>query len=88
MGWLRFRQPAYDRSLEMGDLLKLDGDGPAQLLGAWKCQCGYKRPGLSACPPVRTGDAQVGNYFGRCPKCLGHPHYIDCPSCGFTMDVR
>ena len=43
------------------------------LLGAWKCQCGYKRP---------------GNYFGRCPKCLGHPHYIDCPSCGFTMDVR
>ena len=44
-----------------------------ELLGAWKCQCGYKRP---------------GNYFGRCPKCLGHPHYIDCPSCGFTMDVR
>ncbi len=43
------------------------------LLGAWKCECGYKRP---------------GNYFGRCPKCLGHPHYIDCPSCGFTMDVR
>lgn len=44
-----------------------------ELLGAWKCECGYKRP---------------GNYFGRCPKCLGHPHYIDCPSCGFTMDVR
>lgn len=44
-----------------------------ELLGAWKCECGYKRP---------------GNYFGRCPKCLGHPHYIDCPSCAFTMDVR
>jgi len=43
------------------------------LLGAWKCECGYRRP---------------GNYFGRCPKCLWHPTYLDCPSCGFTMYVR
>jgi len=46
---------------------------PIELLGAWKCECGYKRP---------------GNYFGRCPKCLKHPIYIDCPACQFTMDVR
>ena len=43
------------------------------LLGSWKCECGYTRP---------------GNYYGRCPKCLWHPSYIDCPSCGFTMYVR
>jgi len=46
---------------------------PIDLIGAWKCACGYKRP---------------GNYFGRCPKCLKHPKYIDCPVCRFTMDVR
>jgi len=46
---------------------------PIDLIGAWKCVCGYKRP---------------GNYFGRCPKCLKHPHYIDCPVCRFTMEVR
>jgi hypothetical protein len=46
---------------------------PIDLIGAWKCSCGFKRP---------------GNYFGRCPKCLKHPIYIDCPVCGFTMDVR
>jgi hypothetical protein len=44
-----------------------------ELLGAWKCECGFNRP---------------GNYYGRCPKCTGHPKYIDCPSCTFTMDVR
>jgi hypothetical protein len=43
------------------------------LLGAWRCECGYSRP---------------GNYFGRCPKCLNYPRYIDCPACRFTMDVR
>lgn len=43
------------------------------LLGAWKCKCGFCRP---------------GNYYGRCPQCQGHPKYIDCPSCTFTMDVR
>ena len=43
------------------------------LLGAWKCECGFSRP---------------GNYYGRCPSCLRHPKYIDCPSCTFTMDVR
>lgn len=43
------------------------------LLGAWKCECGFSRP---------------GNYYGRCPKCLKHPHYIDCPACKFTMGVR
>ena len=43
------------------------------LLGAWHCECGYSRP---------------GNYFGRCPKCMKYPRYIDCPACGFTMDVR
>ncbi len=43
------------------------------LLGAWKCNCGFSRP---------------GNYYGRCPQCTGHPKYIDCPSCTFTMDVR
>jgi len=46
---------------------------PIELLGAWKCECEFKRP---------------GNYFGRCPKCLKHPIYIDCPACQFTMDVR
>jgi hypothetical protein len=46
---------------------------PIELLGAWQCACGYKRP---------------GNYYGRCPNCLDHPHFIDCPACGFTMDVR
>ena len=46
---------------------------PIELLGAWKCECGISRP---------------GNYFGRCPKCLKHPKYIDCPICRFTMDVR
>lgn len=46
---------------------------PIELLGAWKCECEFKRP---------------GNYFGRCPKCLKHPVYIDCPACRFTMDVR
>ena len=46
---------------------------PIELIGAWKCDCGYKRP---------------GNYFGRCPKCLRHPVYIDCPVCRFTMEVR
>lgn len=46
---------------------------PIDLIGAWICTCGYKRP---------------GNYFGRCPKCLKYPHYIDCPVCRFTMEVR
>jgi hypothetical protein len=46
---------------------------PIDLIGAWVCECGYKRP---------------GNYFGRCPRCLKHPHYIDCPVCRFTMEVR
>lgn len=46
---------------------------PIELVGGWKCTCGYKRP---------------GNYFGRCPKCLMYPRYIDCPVCRFTMDVR
>lgn len=46
---------------------------PIELIGAWKCSCGHKHP---------------GNYFGRCPKCLKHPRYIDCPVCRFTMDVR
>jgi hypothetical protein len=46
---------------------------PIELIGAWKCTCCYTRP---------------GNYFGRCPKCLMHPRYIDCPVCRFTMDVR
>lgn len=48
-------------------------DYPIGLMGSWECQCGFKRP---------------GNYYGRCPACLSHPHFIDCPSCGFTMDVR
>jgi len=43
------------------------------LLGAWKCECGFSRP---------------GNYFGRCPKCMKYPRYIDCPACRMTMDVR
>ena len=43
------------------------------LMGLWQCECGYTRP---------------GNYYGRCPKCLGHPEYIDCPACKATMDVR
>jgi hypothetical protein len=46
---------------------------PIDLLGAWKCECGFSRP---------------GNYYGRCPKCVKHPKFIDCPSCTFTMDVR
>jgi hypothetical protein len=43
------------------------------LLGAWRCKCGFTRP---------------GNYFGRCPNCLARSRYIDCPACKFTMDVR
>jgi len=43
------------------------------LLGAWRCECGYSRP---------------GNYFARCPKCMRYPRSIDCPACRFTMDVR
>ena len=43
------------------------------LLGAWKCECGFSRP---------------GNYFGRCPNCGRYPRFIDCPACRFTMDVR
>jgi hypothetical protein len=46
---------------------------PIHLVGAWKCGCGHKRP---------------GRYFGRCPSCLQYPKYIDCPVCGFSMDVR
>lgn len=43
------------------------------LLGAWQCECGFRRP---------------GKYFARCPHCMRHPRYIDCPACRFTMDVR
>ncbi len=46
---------------------------PINLLSSWQCECGHKRP---------------GNYFGRCPNCLSFHRHIDCPSCGFTMDVR
>lgn len=46
---------------------------PIPLLGSWRCECGYSRP---------------GNYFGRCPGCMRYPRYIDCPACRFTMDVR
>lgn len=46
---------------------------PIELIGAWRCECGFRRP---------------GNYYGRCPKCMGHPKYIDCPSCTITMDAR
>ncbi len=42
-------------------------------LGSQYRECGYSRP---------------GNYFGRCPKCMKYPRYIDCLACGFTMDVR
>jgi hypothetical protein len=33
-------------------------------------------------------NAHHGNYIGRCPKCMKYSRYIDCPACGFTMDVR
>ena len=32
------------------------------LLGAWKCECGFTRP---------------GNYFERYPNCGRYSHYID-----------
>ena len=38
-----------------------------ELLGAWKCEYGYSRP---------------GDYFGRCSKCLQYPRYTDCPPAG------
>ena len=61
------------QQLSMDHLLCRFCGFPIELLGSWKCGCGFKRP---------------GSYFGRCPKCLSHPDYIDCPSCGFTMRVR
>jgi hypothetical protein len=43
------------------------------LMGGWMCSCHFRR---------------WGSYFGRCPQCLRHPRYIDCPTCGGSMDVR
>ena len=63
----RHRQLAYDH------LTCRFCNSDIELLGFWRCGCGYTRP---------------GNYFGRCPKCLGHPEHIDCPACSATMDVR
>ena len=66
-GSVRYKQLAFD------EITCRFCDHPIELLGAWQCSCGYKRP---------------GTYFGRCPKCLAHPTFVDCPSCGMTMYVR
>jgi hypothetical protein len=63
----RHRELAYDQ------LICRFCDTPVELMGKWRCECGYTR---------------YGNYFGRCPSCLKRARYIDCPTCGSTMDVR
>ena len=71
--YMKFDVGERGRELGADHLICRFCGNPIELIGAWKCTCGFKRP---------------GNYFGRCPKCLMHPRYIDCPVCRFTMDVR
>jgi len=70
---MRFSGSIRHRQLARDQLVCRFCGNSIDLLGVWKCECGFTRP---------------GNYFGRCPKCLGHPVYIDCPACRSTMDVR
>ncbi len=61
------------RQLAYNQLVCRFCDSPIDLMGKWRCGCGITR---------------FGNYFGRCPNCLKHPHYLDCEACGSSMDVR
>lgn len=70
---MRFTSSKRHRQLAFDKLTCRFCNSDIDLLGMWKCSCGYSRP---------------GHYFGRCPNCLGHPPYIDCPACRSTMDVR
>ena len=70
---MRFTSFKRHRQLSYDTLTCRFCNSDINLLSMWKCSCGYTRP---------------GSYFGRCPKCLGHPEYIDCPACKATMDVR
>jgi hypothetical protein len=70
---MRFSRNLRYRQLGLRVLKCRFCDEDIHLLGIWKCECGFTRP---------------GNYFGRCPKCLGTGRFIDCPACGVTMDVR
>jgi hypothetical protein len=70
---MRFTLSKRHRQLAHDQLTCRFCSSDIDLMGMWKCSCGHTHP---------------GNYYGRCPKCLGHPEYIDCPACRATMDVR
>ena len=70
---MRFTSSKRHRQLAYDQLVCRFCGTPIELMSVWKCSCGHTHP---------------GNYYGRCPKCLGHPEYIDCPACRNTMVVR
>lgn len=70
---MKFTSSKRHRQLAYDQLVCRFCGTPIELMMSWKCSCGFVHP---------------GNYFGRCPKCLGHPEYIDCPAYRSTMDVR
>jgi len=70
---MRFTSTLRHRQLAYDELVCRFCEQPIDLMGTWMCKCKFKR---------------WGNYFGRCPSCLNHPKYIDCPTCGSSMDVR
>jgi hypothetical protein len=70
---MRFTSSLRHRQLAYNQMVCRFCDNPIDLMGKWRCECGYTR---------------YGNYFGRCPNCLRHPRYLDCEACGSSMDVR
>lgn len=70
---MRFTSSKRHRQLAYDQLVCSFCGTSIELMISWKCSCGFTHP---------------GNYYGRCPRCLGHPECIDCPACWSTMDVR